>query len=135
MKARGRPFARGNPGKPPGARHKTTLAIESLLDGEAEKLTRKAIKLALAGDSTALRLCLERIAPVRRGRPVRFPLPPVKTSGDVVSALAAVVGAMSDGQLSPAEACEVASVVELQRRAVETQELEARLHALEERFR
>jgi hypothetical protein len=74
-KTRGRPFKPGNAGKPPGARHKTTLAVESLLEGEAEKLTRKVIRLALAGDTTALRLCLERIAPVRRGRPVRIALP------------------------------------------------------------
>jgi hypothetical protein len=132
---RGRPFARGNPGRPVGSRHKTTLAVESLLDGEAEKLTRKAIKLALAGDTIALRLCLDRIAPLRKGRPVAITLPDVKTPSDVVSALAVVTAAMAGGQLSAAEACEVASVVELQRRAVETQELEARLHALEERFK
>jgi hypothetical protein len=134
-KARGRPFARGNPGKPPGARHKTTLAVESLLDGEAEKLTRKAIKLALAGDSTALKLCMDRISPPRKGRAAPFPLPPVKTTADVVSALAAVTAAVSGGRISPAEAVEIASVVELQRRAIETQELETRLHALEERFK
>lgn len=61
-------FAPGNSGRPAGARHKTTLAIEALLEGEAEALTRKAIELALAGDMTALRLCLERIArPAGRG--------------------------------------------------------------------
>jgi hypothetical protein len=32
--------------------------MEELLDGEAEKLTCKAIDLALAGDMVALRLCL-----------------------------------------------------------------------------
>jgi hypothetical protein len=135
VKARGRPFARGNPGKPPGARHKTTLAVESLLDGEAKKLTRKAIKLALAGDSTALKLCMDRISPPRKGRAAPFALPPIKTLADVVAALAAITAAMAAGQLSPTEACEVAAVIELQRRAVETQELEARLHALEDRFK
>ena len=64
---RGRPFAKGasgNPlGRPAGSRHKTTLAMEALLDGEAEKLTRKAIDLALAGDMVALRLCLDRTIP------------------------------------------------------------------------
>ena len=46
-KARGRPFEPGNPGKPKGTRHRTTLAVEALLEGEAEQLTRKAIDLAL----------------------------------------------------------------------------------------
>src|SRR5262245_41119418 len=59
---RGRPFVKGQSGcpagKPRGARHRTTLAAEALLDGEAEALTRKAVELALNGDSTALRLCL-----------------------------------------------------------------------------
>jgi hypothetical protein len=65
----------GNPrGKPREARHRSTLAAEVLLDGEAEQLTRKAVELALGGDTTALRLCLDRIIPPRRERPVSLPL-------------------------------------------------------------
>ena len=41
-KTRGRPFEKGNPGRPEGARNKTTLAAQVLLDGEAENITRKA---------------------------------------------------------------------------------------------
>jgi Family of unknown function (DUF5681) len=45
VKARGRPFEpgqSGNPsGRPNGARNKTTIAVEALLDNEAEALTRK----------------------------------------------------------------------------------------------
>src|SRR5688572_33357264 len=89
----GRPFApgtSGNPrGRPSGSRHKTTLAMEELLDGEAEKLTRKAVEMALAGDMVALRLCLDRITPARKDRPVLFALPPVETTTDVVKASAA----------------------------------------------
>ena len=62
-----RPFQKGqsgNPsGRPKGARNKATLAMEILLDGEADRLTRKVVEMALAGDTTALRLCLERIMP------------------------------------------------------------------------
>ena len=42
-------FKKGNPGRRPGSRNKATVAVEALLDGEAEKLTRKAIEMALAG--------------------------------------------------------------------------------------
>ncbi|WP_443217147.1 DUF5681 domain-containing protein [Seohaeicola sp. 4SK31] len=59
-------FGPGNPGKPKGARHKATQAALALLDGEAEALTRQAVTMALGGDTTALRLCLERIAPPRK---------------------------------------------------------------------
>ena len=130
-KTRGRPFRRGNPGKPQGSRHKTTLAIENLLDGDAEKLTRKAIDLALAGDTTALRLCLERVAPLRRGRPVAFPLPKVNSPSGVSGALAAILTAMASGVLTPDEAVAVANVVECQRKAIETEQLEARMLAIE----
>jgi hypothetical protein len=133
-KPRGRPFKPGNPGKPKGARHKVTLAVESLLEGEAEKLTRKAIRLALAGDATALRLCLDRIAPLRKGRPVRFRLPKIATVSDVTSALGSVLKAMASGELSPSEAVEVAGVIELQRRAIETVDIETRLKALERKL-
>ena len=34
---RGRPFQPGNPGKAKGTRHKTTMAMQALLDGEGER--------------------------------------------------------------------------------------------------
>jgi hypothetical protein len=46
-----------------------------LLEGEAKALTRKAIELGLAGDTTALRLCLERLVPPRKDRPISLDLP------------------------------------------------------------
>jgi hypothetical protein len=36
-------FTSGNAGKPRGSRNKATVAIESLLEGQAEALTQKAI--------------------------------------------------------------------------------------------
>jgi hypothetical protein len=78
------PGQSGNPnGRPLGSRNKTTLAIESLLDGEAETLTRKAIELAKAGDLVALRLCLDRVCPPRKDRPVTFAMPTLETAADV----------------------------------------------------
>lgn len=52
-----RPGQSGNPsGRPKGSRNATTLALEGLLDGQANALTQKAIDLALTGDMAALRL-------------------------------------------------------------------------------
>ena len=42
---RGRPFQPGNPGKQKGTRHRVTRAMQELLDGEAEALTRRAVPL------------------------------------------------------------------------------------------
>ena len=55
-------FTSGNSGRPKGARNRKTLAIKSLLEGQAEALTQTAISKALDGDSMALRLCMERRA-------------------------------------------------------------------------
>jgi hypothetical protein len=118
-------------GRPPGSRHKTTLAIEALLEGEAEALTRKAIDTAMNGDVVALRLCLERAAPIRKGRPVVVDLPPVETARDVVGAVGAIVDAVGEGTLTPEEGQTFASILDTHRRAIETQELETRLATIE----
>jgi len=66
----------GNPkGRPLGSKHKATLAAQAILDGEGEALTRKAVELALDGHPIALRLCLERLCPPRKDRPVTLELP------------------------------------------------------------
>ncbi len=76
----------------------------------------------------------DRIEPPRRGSPVKFSLPDIKTVADVVAAQAAITVAMSKGRLTPSEAMEVSAVVELARRAIETNEIETRIAQLERRI-
>ena len=109
------------------------MAAITLLEGEAEALTRIAIEKALGGDMVALRLCLERIAPPAKGRAVEVDLPAIETPTDVVAAIGAVARAMAAGDITPEEAHTVAGVIETQRRAVETVALEERIAALEAR--
>lgn len=124
-------FGPGNPGKPQGARHKATQAALALLDGQAEALTQKAVETALAGDTAALRLCLERIAPPRKDAPVTFALPAMTTAADAAKGAAAVLAAVATGDLTPTEGAHVMGLIETYRRTLETTELEARLAALE----
>jgi hypothetical protein len=126
------PGKSGNPtGRPPGQRNRSTMAIEALLEGEAVALGRKAIEMALAGDGLALKLCLERVAPVRRGRPVQFELQPISTAEDVALALGSVLGAVASGDITPDEGSTVAGIMEAKRRSIEVVDLEKRLAALE----
>jgi hypothetical protein len=127
-------FAPGNAlgGRTKGSRHRTTLAIEQLLDGQAEALTQKAISAALEGDGSALRLCLERLCPPRKDRPVPFAMPEMNSAKDAASAMAGIVMAVADGDMTPDEAGSVASIIEQYRRTLETTELENRLQALEQ---
>jgi hypothetical protein len=128
---RGRPFVKGNAGRPKGSRNKTTLALEALLDGEGEALTRKAVEMALAGDTTALRLCMDRILPARKERPVTFTLPKLETPADAVKASAALCEAVALGQITPGETGELSKLIEGFTRAVELHEIHQRLDKLE----
>jgi len=119
-------------GKPRGVRDRATVAAETLLAGEAEALTRKIIELALRGDVHALRLCLDRILPVRRGSPVHVALPEINTASDVTAALSCVTAAIGRGELTPDEAGGIASVIEATRKSIELGEFERRLVALEQ---
>lgn len=124
-------FAPGNPGKPRGARHRITQAVQELLEGDGEALTRKAVEMALEGDTTALRLCLERIAPPRKDVPVTFDLPPMTSAADAARAAGAVLAAVAGGDLTPTEGAHVMALIETFRRTLETTELETRIAALE----
>lgn len=122
----------GNPaGRPRGSRNQSTQMAEILLEGEAEALTRRAIELALDGDTTALKLCLERIVPQRKSRAVSFDLPPIDRAADLGGAIGAVLQAASSGRLLLDEAAALVGMMESKRRAMETMDLEQRLQALE----
>jgi hypothetical protein len=67
VQVRGRPFPKGRSGNPAGrrlgCRNKATMAAQALLAGEAERLTRKAIEAALAGDQTAISVSIRCFQP------------------------------------------------------------------------
>lgn len=122
----------GNPaGRPKGARHKTTVAIEAMLAGQAQGLTQKAIELALNGDTVALRLCLDRLAPPRRSPSVDVELPPLESPADAIKAMSALATAVTAGNISPSEAAELGKLVDSFVRAIETHDLADRVAALE----
>ena len=107
-----KPGKSGNPsGKPKGARNKTTVAMEKLLDDDAATITSKAIELAKNGD-TALRLCLERIIPPRKDRPVNFDMPEIKTPSDALVAVTAIMRGVAGGDLTPSEAAELSKTID-----------------------
>jgi hypothetical protein len=122
----------GNPaGKKPGTRHRATIAIEQLLDGEGEALTRKAIELAKDGDLVAIKLCLDRILPPRKSRAVNIDLPAVDTCAGVEQAQAVIVRVVAEGEITPDEGSTLSSILEARRKSIETNEHEVRLNRLE----
>ena len=129
-------FQKGQSGNPAGyhkgSRHKATLLAEKMLADDQDEILRAVIEAAKAGDSTAMKLCIDRLVPLRKGRPITFNLPPVKTAADVAGAVGELSRAMAAGELTTDEASAAASVIELHRRAIETTDIERRLQKLEE---
>ena len=131
----GRLFRKGRSGNPagrqPGSRNRATLAAEALLEGEAQALTRKAIELALEGDTTAMRLCLERIVPQRRSRSVTFDTPRIDRIEDLARAIGSIFQEVAGGKIRLDEGAALVGMLEAKRRAMETVDLEKRLRMLE----
>jgi hypothetical protein len=129
----------GNPnGRAKGSRNKATLLADQIFDErlfgddkKAEAIIAKTIALAEGGDTACLRLCLDRISPVRRDRPVNFALPKMTEAKDAVKASAAIVAAVSCGDLTPSEASELCKVVDSYARTLQAVEFEERLSKLE----
>ena len=124
-------FAAGNSGRPKGSRNKATIAIECLLQGQAEILTQTAVTKALEGDGIALRLCLDRIAPPMKDKPVVFTLPKMQDAMDASQAAGSILSAVSDGSLTPIEGTRVMGPIDSYRRTLELTDIEQRLHQLE----
>ena len=122
----------GNPaGRPPGSRNQATLLLEALLDGESEKLIRKAIQLAFKGNLHALQLCLDRIYPPRRERPIHLPMPAAQSVQEISAALATVTTAIGEGQITPTEGGALANILAMQADILRPGDCERRLERLE----
>ncbi|HEM7801754.1 MULTISPECIES: DUF5681 domain-containing protein [Burkholderia] len=119
----------GNPaGKPKGARDKRT-ALRELLQPHAADLVAKAVELAKAGDTTALRICIDRCIPAIKAKDAPVDLP--ELTGSLAEQGAAVMHAMARGRITPDEASAVMQVIAAQARIIEVDELEKRLAILE----
>ena len=100
----------------------------------AEEIGRKTIELAKGGDSRALK-------PVSTGFCLRGAIVSClsasrrsNSAGDLPKASGALLAAVAEGEITPAEAAELARLVETHAKAIEVNEIEARLAELEDRM-
>lgn len=120
-------------GRPKGSLNESSRVALSLLTGEAEAISRKAVDLALAGDVQALRLVLERLIPPARERALSVELPALKSATDLPAAVSRILGAVAEGEITPTEGERLAGLLGAWRESLEFAELEARIAALEGR--
>jgi hypothetical protein len=128
---RGRPFEPGNPGRPPGSKNKATQIAEQLAEGPAEQLIQKVFELAQAGNVFCLKMVLDRLWPARKGQTVNVVMPPVKTSQDLIPAIAAIWEGIREGHLTPEEAGGLSILIDRSIQAIEDHEITKRIEALE----
>lgn len=117
----------GNPaGKPKGAKDKRT-ELRSLLEPHRAALIKVVVEKALGGDSTALRICLDRLIAPIRGNPVSIG----NLSGTLSERGDQVMKAIASGNISAEEAASLMSVIQMQARIIEADEFDKRLAAVE----
>jgi len=122
----------GNPaGRPKGARNRVSVAVETLLEGDASRLTQKAVQLALKGNVAALKICLDRVAPPVKERSVEIELPDLNDPESVVAASAKVIAAIAKGEIGLTAGETLLRLLDAHRRALESADLETRLAKLE----
>ncbi len=122
----------GNPaGRPRGALNRATVLAQNLLSEGAERIAGKVIELAEQGDMTALRVCMDRLVPVIKHQPIAVELPPIEKPADSVEAVASIAAAVAAGDLTATEAAELAKVVDVYVRALDSRGFNERLSKLE----
>lgn len=126
-------FAAGNRGKPRGAKHRATKLAMELLEGGIEDVAGVVVEAARGGDLMAARIVLDKLIPSAKERCVDLPnLPDTTTAAGVSEAQQKILEAVASGTLTPGEASTLSGIIEARRKALETQDLEARIAQLEE---
>ena len=123
----------GNPaGRPKGAKNKAAVISQALIDGKAEALVKKVVQLALEGDAACLKICLQRLLPLKKEAPIEIDLPEVQALADIPKMLQAVIAQMREGEITPSEAEVLIELTDSARKTMEITELEQRISALEQ---
>lgn len=136
-KPRGRPFPPGNTlgrGRPKGSPNREKSPSQHLLDEYASHIMRKCMAQAMEGNASAMRLCVERIFPSRRGALIQINLPPIRTAEDVGRAAEKVTQAIRRGKLTPAEGNEMMNHLESRSRIIEGAKFETQLADLADKI-
>jgi len=126
-----KPGESGNPdGRPKGAKDKRTQYRE-LFEPHADDLIQKAIDLALTGDTTCLKMCIDRLVSPFRAKNATVTLDDIE--GTLTEKGEKIINAMGKGELSPSDASSMLSALAAQARIIEIEELEKRVSDLEAR--
>ncbi|MET0087590.1 MAG: DUF5681 domain-containing protein [Sedimenticola sp.] len=124
----------GNPsGRPRGVQDKRRR-YRALLDQHAPALIERAVELALEGDTSALKMCIDRILPTLKAQPLTVSIPCLENAETLADKSREVLNALSKGEITNDSALALLKAIETTGKIIETDELEARLQALESKL-
>ena len=125
-------FANGNPGGPgrPRAIERIT-AFDHRAAEAAPELIDALVVAGKAGNIKAIELLLNRVWPLRRGRPVQIDAPEIRSTADVLPASAALTSAVFAGEATPEEVAAAARVLKTHCDAIHRLDHERRLQEIE----
>ncbi len=122
----------GNPKGRPAGSPDWRNALRDHFRPKSEELIKKAIELALDGDSVALRMCLERLVPPVKISDIPTAHPLVQQAKTAKEKAEAVVNGMASGDISATQGSSLLQAIISQMRITELTELEERIVALED---
>ena len=116
----------GNPaGRPKGIQDKRT-ALRDLLTPYAPDLIAKAVELAMQGDTTALRMCIDRLIPPLKAQATQTQF---DASGSLSERGEAILQAITAGEVDPATGNSLIGALATQARLLEITAIEERVTA------
>ena len=131
-------FAPGNSGRPRGSTNKGGKKLMRVLVRNSERIGHKIVQLALAGDSTALKIAADKLLPTAQApKPATFlkiDLPPINNVNDVPVAMACVSAALAEGKLELAAAEALVGILKGYADITHASDINDRLLALEQAF-
>jgi len=117
---RGKQFEIGNKagkGRPPGSRNKKSIFLETL-EEFAIPIIKKGALMALNGDRTLLRTCIDKLIPAARSTAALFVLPKNEGDLDINKLLQSVLKQTATGRLNTQQAADLAAFAETYTRTV-----------------
>lgn len=124
-------FLPGKSGNPRG-RTPEIAKVRKMLEPHREALIKKAVELAMNGDATALRLCLDKLAPAPKATAELIRVPALRDAETLTGKASAILDAVGAGMVPPDVGVSLLSALSSVARVIETDELERRIAALEE---
>jgi len=136
--SRGRPFEPGNKfgrGRPAGSRNKKTVLTQNLLEECGPVLMRKAMSLAANGNVPLLRMFVQYQMDRAKDSLSKIGRLPMSNIEELIRSYQIIADKLSKGVITPIQAMQVTAVLEAHRRLFETEDLAARVSALEQNTR